>query len=248
MVARSNRGLDAYRSVRGDGGAELVRQYSDLVKRIAHHLMGRLPPSVQLDDLVQSGMLGLMEAASQYNPDKGASFETYAGIRIRGAMIDEMRRGDWVPRSVHREARRISEAISVLEARLGREATDQEIAKALGLELDDYYDRLADVRGAQLFSLDSWQEEEGHQPPIDDKGLGKPLAGLEREQFQQQLSQAIDRLPERERLVLGLYYQHELNLKEIGAVLEVSESRVSQIHSQAVARLRARLSDWQLTT
>lgn len=221
----------------------LVEEHAPLVKKIALHLMARLPPSVQLEDLMQAGMIGLLEASSRYTSVKGATFETYAGIRIRGAMVDEIRKGDWVPRSVHRNARRISSAIKVVEDRMGREAQDWEVAEEMGLELDDYYSGLSDASSGRLFSLDELNES--GDLPIDKQDTGdNPLEGLATDNFKASLAAAIEDLSEREKLVLSLYYQEELNLKEIGAVLGVSESRVSQIHSQAALRLRGRLSGW----
>ena len=196
----------------------VVVRYAPLVKRIAHHLLLRMPASVQVDDLIQSGMMGLLEAAKKYDVSKGASFETYAGIRIRGSMLDEVRKGDWAPRSVHRKSRKVAEAIKAIEARTGKDAKDPDIAKEL--EGDDSAIELA----------------AGELPG--------PCDGLQRSTFKAHLAKAIDGLPDREKLVLALYYDEELNLKEIGEVIGVSESRVSQIHSQAAMRLRSRLSDW----
>ncbi len=233
-----------YSEARQNNTDALVRQHAPLVKRIAYHLMARLPSSVQLDDLIQSGMIGLLEAASKYDASKGASFETYASIRIRGAMVDEMRRGDWVPRSVHRDSRRIAEAIHAVEKRTGRDATDQEVAGELGISLEDYHASLRDAATGQLFSMDEMGE-------TLDRSLGaegtqaSPAEDAEKTRFLENLSAAIEQLPEREKLVLALYYDEGLNLKEIGQVLEVSESRVSQLHSQAALRLRSRLVDWQ---
>ncbi len=223
---------------------ELVRKHAPLVKRIAHHLMARLPASVQVDDLIQAGMIGLLEAARKYEASKGASFETYAGIRIRGAMMDEVRKGDWVPRSVHRNARRIAEAIKVIEDREGRDAQDEEIAAQLNMTLDEYFACLKDSNSGKLFSLEEVSEHGDGAIEGEASRSGGPDREFQEGAFRQHLVQEIDGLPEREKLVLSLYYEEELNLKEIGQVLSVSESRVSQIHSQAAARLRARMSAW----
>jgi len=220
--------------------AEIVEQHAILVKRIAYHLIARLPHTVDVDDLIQTGMIGLLDAAQHYDTTQGASFETYAGIRIRGAMLDEIRRNDWAPRSVHRKAREISNVMQ----QLGRHASDNEIAKALGLEIEEYHQQLHDAAGHQVFSLDEFSDnDETHAQPIT-AVLSGPIDTLQSEEFQSALTEAIKTLPERERLLMGLYYNEELNLKEIGEVLGVSESRVSQIHSQTVIRLRSKLSDW----
>ncbi len=237
---------DVYNSVQknssGPTGAD-IEQYLPLVKRIAYHLKGRLPDSVFVEDLIQSGIIGLMEAMQKFDDSQGASFETYAGIRIRGAMLDEIRKGDWTPRSVHRKSREVSDAINRLESKLGREAKDDEIAKEMGISIDEYHKVLKDTNGAQLLSID----EPDHDELSEDRMVGSfmtPLAELAESGFQQALVEQIAQLPEKEKLVMALYYDEELNLKEIGEVLDVSESRVSQIHSQAVKRLRARLDSW----
>lgn len=234
----------AYSEVQHSNMDELVRKHATLVKRIAHHMMGRLPESVQIDDLIQSGMIGLLEAARKYDCDKGASFETYAGIRIRGAMLDEIRKGDWAPRSVHRNARRITEAIQAIESAKGRDAEDHEIADHLGISQEEYHLILKDSVGCRLFSFEEAVEKSESGYDVFQESTPDLSLGIEKSDFQHQLAEAIKTLPEREQLVLSLYYDEELNLKEIGAVLDVSESRVSQLHSQAANRLRSRLSEW----
>lgn len=223
--------------------AELVTKHYSLVKRIANHLASRMPASVQVEDLVQSGMIGLLEAASKYDATKGASFETFAGIRIRGAMLDEIRKGDWGPRSVYRNSRRIAEAVNIVEAKLGRDARDFEVAKALDMTIKDYYTILSDLRGCRLFSYEELFDSEESRMQARSGEVG-PSGDAQEDRFKTDLIEAIDTLPEREKLVLMLYYDEEMNLKEIGRVLGVSESRVSQIHSQAALRLRGKLQNW----
>ena len=223
----------------------VVERYAPLVKRIAHHLLLRMPSSVQVDDLIQSGMIGLLEAARKYDVSKGASFETYAGIRIRGSMLDEVRKGDWAPRSVHRKSRKVAEAIKAIEARTGSDAKDKDIAAELEIDLNAYYAILQDASGSRLFSFDDVMEGDDSAIETAAGELQGPCDGLQRDSFKSHLALAIDNLPPREKLVLALYYDEELNLKEIGEVIGVSESRVSQIHSQAAMRLRSRLSEWR---
>ncbi|MBK6286125.1 MAG: RNA polymerase sigma factor FliA [Gammaproteobacteria bacterium] len=223
---------------------KLVEEHGPLVRRIAYHLLARLPSSVNVDDLVQSGMIGLLEAAANYDAAKGASFETYAGIRIRGAMIDEVRRGDWSPRSVHRNARRVAEVIRAIETRTGEDAADSVVARELGISLDEYHGMLQDTAGSRLFSLEELIDTEGGAERSLGSTADNPADATARLRLAQDIGSEIERLPERERLVLSLYYDEELNLKEIGLVLQVSESRVSQILSQATKRLRARLGNW----
>jgi RNA polymerase sigma factor for flagellar operon FliA len=225
----------------------LVAQHVPLVKRIAYHLIHRLPANVQVDDLVQSGIVGLIEAARHYQSDQGASFETYAGIRVRGAMLDEVRRSDWAPRSVHRKARELSAAVRAVENRVGRAARDAEIAEELGVDLNEYHQWARDASSHQVFSFDdSLGEGESESRDATLPGGGhNPYEALADDDFREALASTIAGLPEREALVLSLYYDDELNLREIGEVLGVTESRVSQIHSQALVRLRARMVDWR---
>jgi RNA polymerase sigma factor FliA len=218
----------------------LVMRHAELVKRIAYHLAGRLPASVEVDDLIQAGMLGLLEAAANYSEGRGASFETYAGIRIRGAMLDGLRKLDWAPRSVHRKARAVAKAIRELESEYGREARDAEVAERMGMKLSDYHRIVEDSAGCQISSLTT---EEGEMTLTDSSA--DPFRDVVDEDFREALAEAIANLPERERLVMSLYYDDELNLKEIGAALRVSESRICQIHGQALVRLQARLAGWR---
>ncbi|MBA1149514.1 RNA polymerase sigma factor FliA [Ectothiorhodospiraceae bacterium WFHF3C12] len=236
-------GSATYEAVAQQGDNDLVLRHASMVKRIAHHLLGRLPDSVQLEDLVQAGMIGLLEAARQYDATQGASFQTYAGIRIRGAMLDEIRRLDWTPRSVHRKGREVSEAIRVLENELGRDPRDAEVARFMGMSVDDYHAILNDVSTAKVFSIDQEdpQTGEAHEPAGNEPS---PFQRLQDEGFQGALADAIGALPEREQLVMSLYYDEELNLREIGEVLGVSESRVSQIHGRVMLKLRGHLTDW----
>jgi RNA polymerase sigma factor for flagellar operon FliA len=222
---------------------ELVEKHTGLVKRIAHHLKARLPSQVQVDDLYQSGMIGLLEAARNYNTMQGACFETYAGIRIRGAMLDELRRNDWTPKSVHRKNREVAEAIRQVEARVGRDARDSEIIEQMGVSSEEYHRILLDGSTSNMFSLEELMLED-HVSFADDNTLQQPQHAYENRIMNQSLSNAIGSLPEREGMVISLYYDAELNLREIGEVLGVSESRTSQLMSQALARLRARLQEW----
>lgn len=224
--------------------ALLLEEHAGLVKRIAYHLIARLPHTVDVDDLIQAGMIGLLDASQNYNASQGASFETYAGIRIRGAILDEIRRNDWAPRSVHRKAREIAEVMHELEQQQGRTPTDTEVAKALDISLEDYHQQLHDSSGHQVFSLNDFSDnDESNAHPISDN-VTEPEQEAQENGFHAAMIKAIDSLPERERLMMSLYYNEELNLKEIGEVLNISESRVSQIHSQTVIRLRSKLRDW----
>jgi len=227
---------------------DLVEQYAPLVKRVALHLLGRLPGGTELDDLIQVGLIALLEAARNYSPSKGASFETYARIRLRGAMLDEVRASDWAPRSVYKKQRDLVAATRKVENRTGHEATPGEVAEELGVGLDDYHDILADTSSAKFFSLNQMMDDTEFDPAAPPGQQNNPSQDLQKSEFFASIADAIQELPEREGLVMSLYYVEELNLKEIGAVLGVSESRVSQIHSQAVVRLRARLGEeWGVT-
>jgi RNA polymerase sigma factor FliA len=220
-----------------------ILEHIGLVKRIAYHLITRLPAHVQVDDLIQSGMIGLIEAAKNYDPTQGASFETYAGIRVRGAMLDDVRHADWSPRSLHRKMRQVREAIHHIENETGRDAKDQEVADKLEISLDEYFAIRRDSANAQIFSLDQTEDDPGQQDRIP-SSLSEPLEQLQSSSFKSSLAEVIATLAEREQMVMSLYYNEELNLKEIGLVLEISESRVCQIHSQALKHIRSKMSDW----
>jgi RNA polymerase sigma factor for flagellar operon FliA len=238
------KGLAAYSSVSEQDSDLLVNQHAPLVKRIAYHLMNRLPPNVQVDDLIQAGMIGLLEASRNYDPSQGASFETYAGIRIRGSMLDEIRRSDWTPRSVHRKARMVADAMRQIENQQGRDARDVEVAEVLELSLEDYHRILLDASGCRIFSVEDLQTVGEISQERSNSAETGPFDGVQNEAFREALAEAIAGLPERERLVIALYYDEEMNLREIGQVLGVTESRACQIHSQATFRLRSRLTDW----
>jgi RNA polymerase sigma factor FliA len=223
---------------------QLITRYAPLVKRIAYHLMARLPASVQVEDIIQNGMLGLLDAISRYEEGLGAQFETYAVQRIRGAMLDGLRENDWLPRSLRREMRRIEGAVHTLEQQHGRQPTERELAETLGMELAEYQKMLQEARGYQLVYFEDFSDEEDDDF-LERHMLGEaedPLSLLEDQNMRKILIQAIDDLPEREKMVMGLYYEEDMNLREIGEVLGVSESRVCQLHSQAIARLRARIA------
>lgn len=223
---------------------ELVLKHGELVKRIAYHVVSRLPRNIEVDDLIQAGMIGLLNAAQNFTPTKGANFETYAGIRIRGAMLDEARKANWTPRSTFRNAKQVSQAIRSVESRTGRDARGQEIAEALGVPLEEYHRMVESAASARVLSYEQLADDPERAALLPDTPEDGPETMLEGDQFREALARAVASLPERERLVLSLYYDEELNLREIGEVLEVSESRVCQIHGQAVLRVRARLAEW----
>nr|WP_267478690.1 MULTISPECIES: RNA polymerase sigma factor FliA [Photorhabdus] len=222
----------------------LWKRYVPLVRHEALRLQVRLPACVELDDLLQAGGIGLLNAVERFDSLQGTAFTTYAVQRIRGAMLDELRSRDWAPRSVRRNAREVTHIIRKLEQDLGRPASEQEVAKELKIDLVEYRQILLDTNNSQLFSYDEWHEMHGEscEPVIEEGHETNPLQQLLESDVRQRVIEAIDSLPEREKMVLTLYYQEELNLKEIGAVLEVGESRISQLHSQAIKRLRARLN------
>ena len=227
---------------------ELILAYVPLVKYVAGRVGMGLPSNVDFDDLVSFGFFGLVDAVEKFDPARGVKFETYAVNRIRGAVIDGLRSIDWVPRSVRQKAKELENTIASLEAKLGRPATDAEVSEALNLSLEEYHELLSQVKGITLASLDEvWTgdpEEEGKirfGQMIENTASEDPSALVEEVEVKRLLAEAIDQLPERERLVVSLYYYEGLTLKEIGQVIGVSESRISQIHTKAIVRLRGRL-------
>ena len=225
---------------------QLLKEHAPLVKRLAHQMRAKLPPSVEVDDLIQAGMMGLLDAVNRYEETHGAQFETYAVQRIRGAMLDELRSSDWLPRSMRQNMRKIEVAINNLQQRLGRSPNELEIAAELKVPLAEYQEMLSDGSGHQLIYYEDFHDNEGGESFLDRYCVDEssdPLQALMNGAFREAVIEAIQALPEREKILMGLYYEKELNLKEIGAVMGVSESRVCQLHSQAISRLRSRLKE-----
>ncbi|HFC98308.1 MAG TPA: FliA/WhiG family RNA polymerase sigma factor [Thermosulfurimonas dismutans] len=227
---------------------ELVLEHLPLVKYLASRLAGRLPPPLEEEDLVSAGILGLIEAARRFDPRRNIQFRTFAEFRIRGAMLDQIRHLDWVPRSVKEKASRLEKVFSELENRLGRPPEDEEVARAMGISLEEYYRLLEEIRGISLVDLDSLRkklEDEGLDwaDILSDAGENDPFERLGLKELAEALSRAIAELPEKEKLVITLYYYEGLTMKEIGRVLGYTESRISQLHSKALLRLRGRLRE-----
>jgi RNA polymerase sigma factor for flagellar operon FliA len=223
----------------------MIKQYQPLVRRLAHHMMAKLPANVQVDDLIQVGLIGLSDALVRYEAAQGVQFETFATQRIRGAMLDELRDNDWMSRGSRKSQKDIEQALRRLEHRLGRSPLESEIAAELGMSLADYQSLLSKVRGTQLVYL----EDMGRGSEDDDSFLDHHVADAEvdpmnmlgNQRLRQALVAAITTLPEREQLIMSMYYEQDMNLKEIAAVLGVTESRICQLHSQSIARLRAKM-------
>jgi len=220
----------------------LIEEHAPLVKKIAYHLMARLPASVQVDDLIQAGLIGLLDAGKHYNSSLGAQFITYATIRVRGAMLDEVRRSDWVPKSVHKKARDVAAAIHDIETKTGRDAKDVEVAQHLGIPLDEYHKILWENSTSKVLNIEDLDTEESTGISLFEDASSNVVSELIEDEYKKRLSEEILNLPERERLVMSLYYDTEMNLKEVGRLLDISESRVSQMLNQAQHRLKARLN------
>ncbi|KQM69721.1 RNA polymerase sigma factor FliA [Xylophilus sp. Leaf220] len=222
----------------------MIRQYVPLVRRLAHHMIAKLPPNIEIDDLIQVGMMGLAEALSRYQASQGVQFETFATQRIRGAMIDELREGDWMSRGSRKSQKDIEHAVRRLEQRLGRSPLESEIAAELEMTLTDYQSLLAKVRGTQLVYLEDMgagQDDDSFLDRHVADSDADPMQQLRDQRLRTSLVAAIEGLPEREKFIMSMYYDDDMNLKEIAAVLGITESRVCQLHSQSIARLRARM-------
>lgn len=219
----------------------LIAEHTGLVKRIAYHLLGRLPSNVDVEDLIQAGMLGLLMAGKHFSPDKGANFATYAGIRIRGAILDEVRKSDWTPRSVHRKARDIAAVVNRLETSTKTAVSDTAICEALNITLDEYRKTVRDQQACKILSLDAPLQGEDDLPAVASAPTLQPHTATEEDAQRLGLAAELKNLPEREQLLMSLYYVDELNLREVGEVLGVSESRACQIHGQVLERLRTEL-------
>lgn len=226
---------------------ELIREYAPLIKFIAQKIAIRLPANIELDDLISSGVIGLMDAIEKFDPTRDNKFKTYAEFRIRGAILDELRSQDWVPRSVRDKAKLLDRTVSDLESELGRQASDEEVAERLGMNLDEFHSLVNQVRPVSVLSIDeiatfSNVDKKSLMSLLEDVRAANPFLKLTGKAIKDAISSGIEELPERQRLVLSLYYYEELNLKEIGKVLRVTESRVSQLHAQAISRLRVKLT------
>ena len=224
----------------------MLHQYSPLVRRLAHQMIAKLPANVEIDDLIQVGMIGLSDALSRFDAGQGVQFETFATQRIRGAMLDELRGADWMSRGTRKQQRDIEAAVHRLEQKLGRAPQESEIAREMDMTLLEYQEMLGKVRGTQLIYLEDMSGDDGDSDYLDrhvaDEG-NDPLALLQDHRMREALVEAIKNLPEREQYVMSMYYEHDMNLKEIAAVLGVTESRICQLHSQSIARLRAKLRE-----
>ncbi len=223
----------------------MIRQYQPLVRRLAHHMMAKLPANVQVDDLIQVGLIGLSDALSRYEAGQGAQFETFATQRIRGAMLDELRENDWMSRGSRKSQKDIEQALHRLEHRLGRTPLESEIATEMGMSLSDYQSLLGKVRGTQLVYLEDMGRGSDDEDSFLDRHVADsdadPLNLLGDQRLRDALVAAIKLLPEREQFIMSMYYEQDMNLKEIALVMNVTESRICQLHSQSIARLRAKM-------
>ena len=225
----------------------IILEYAPMIKYVASRIALRLPPHIEVDDLISVGVLGLMDAIGKYDPNRGAKFKPYAEFRVRGAILDELRSMDWVPRSVRQKATSVDAVVQKLQAKLGRPPSDEEVAKEMGVSLDEFFRTLNQTQSIPILSLEDLgiAKESGEQKSLLDCLAGKsdsaPQPQLRLNELKEIIAKSIDTLPEKERLMISLYYYEELTMKEIGEILSITESRVSQIHSKAVFRLRTKL-------
>jgi RNA polymerase sigma factor for flagellar operon FliA len=223
----------------------LIKQYQPLVRRLAHYMMAKLPASVEVDDLIQVGLIGLADALSRYESAQGVQFETFATQRIRGAMLDELRGNDWMSRGSRKSQKEIETTMRRLEHRLGRSPIESEIAAEMGMSLLEYQSLLGKVRGTQLVYLEDMSRNGEEDDSFLDRHVADseadPMNMLRDHRLRDSLVAAIKSLPEREQYIMSMYYEQDMNLKEIAAVLDVTESRICQLHSQSIARLRAKM-------
>jgi RNA polymerase sigma factor for flagellar operon FliA len=225
---------------------QLIMDYAPLIRFVAQRIAARLPSNIDIDDLISAGVIGLMDAIEKYDPSRDNKFKTYAEFRIRGSILDELRSQDWVPRSVRDKAKKIEKTYAELEQKLGRAVSDEELSTALGIQLDEYYDMVSKVKAVTLLSIDelsgpNQQDRKSLLESLENTSSKNPFTQLKSKGIRDLLVKHIDELPEKQKLVLSLYYYEDLNLKEIGRILEVTESRVSQLHTQAVEKLRSKL-------
>jgi RNA polymerase sigma factor for flagellar operon FliA len=226
---------------------QLIMEYASVIKYIAQRIATRLPPHVSVDDLFNAGVIGLIDAIEKYDPSRDNTFKTYAEFRIRGAILDELRGLDWVPRSVRQKEHTLDRAYEELERRLGRSATDEEVADLLDIGIEDFYTWLSQVKGVSLLSLETLGIRSTDGEPINlleiipSDNTNSPVQSLLANRLKETIARAIEDLPYQEKVVVSLYYYEELTMKEIGKVLEITESRVSQIHTKAIFHLRTKL-------
>src|SRR6266571_9509450 len=222
----------------------LINETLPLIKHIAHRVATRLPANIEMRDLINAGVIGLLDAIEKFEPERNVKFKTYAEVRIRGAILDSLRNLDWAPRSLRKKSKDLEKTYADLSQKLGRPATDEEVSKAMGENIEDFHALVDQLHGLTVGSFENLSDSEDSENYINyypDDGSNDPYAKFESHELTSLLAQAIEELPEKERLVLSLYYFEEFTMKEIGALLGVNESRVSQLHTKATLRLRGKL-------
>jgi RNA polymerase sigma factor for flagellar operon FliA len=246
MEALLREARDTLGTVPADLKEKIVLEHTPLIRYIVNRIAVRLPSHIDLEDLHNTGVIGLMDAIDKYDPEKNCKFKTYAEFRIKGAILDQLRSLDWVPRSIRQKSRRLEQAYSEIEQRLGRSATENEVARSLGIDLEEFHYLVNQVKGISMVNLDELRAGSDSDQPtygdiFEDVKAENPFVLLKSRELRQAVAECIGSLPEKERLVISLYYYEDLNMKEIGNVLGITESRVCQIHTKAVSRLRSKL-------